>query len=332
MEHIERDIETVFGFTESLREACVGGEVGLGLRLQELARRVHPEEMSAFQAAYHWFSSGMESVFLQDADSLSIGAGPLTAILKLLRERFPSIVRITSFARSSTIAKWSDEELGEIASTGLNRVHVGLESGSDELLQLVKKGCTKEVHIRSGLRVKEAGIELSECILFGLGGKSRYREHALETADAINQIDPHIIRCLTLAVRDDMHLFKGLPKDDFVPPDDLSIAREMMLFLENLGPIGTFIESDNALNLLQEVKGTMPHDQDKMIRALKQFIELDPETRTHFRVGKRLGIFSRLTDLKDPGKRVAAASVCLENGITSDNVDQVIASLVQRYI
>ena len=63
---------------------------------------------------------------------------------------------------------------------------------------------SKEIHIKAGLKVKTAGIELSEYVMPGLGGKALWETHALETADALNQINPDFIRLRTLAVPNSM--------------------------------------------------------------------------------------------------------------------------------
>ncbi len=149
-------------------------------QVAEIARAMKPEELAAFHAAYHWcFAGGMQSVFIQDANSLIIKTAELVEILTHLKMRFPAIQRITSYARSHTLARKSVEELRDLRDAGLNRIHVGLESGSDEILKRVRKGVTKQIHVEAGIRVKEAGIELSEYFMPGLGGRALSEENAL---------------------------------------------------------------------------------------------------------------------------------------------------------
>ena len=52
---------------------------------------------------------------------------------------------------------------------GLSRIHIGMESGSDEVLSMIHKGVTSEDHIKAGLNIKQAGIELSDYVMPGLG-------------------------------------------------------------------------------------------------------------------------------------------------------------------
>jgi len=51
----------------------------------------------------------------------------------------------------------ADADLAAIREAGLNRIHIGLESGSDKVLAAVRKGTTRAMHISAGLKVKQAG-------------------------------------------------------------------------------------------------------------------------------------------------------------------------------
>ena len=125
---------------------------------------------------------GLRSVFLQDADALVLRTEQLVEILNHLRDAFPTITRITSYSRSKTLSRKSPDELKSLRAAGLNRVHTGMESGSDTVLSLMHKGVTQEEQIRSGRQVIAAGIELSEYFMPGLGGQDLSGEHAVESA------------------------------------------------------------------------------------------------------------------------------------------------------
>jgi hypothetical protein len=73
----------------------------------------------------------MQSIFLQDANSLIIKPERLWTILGHFKDCFPWIKRITSYARSHTIAQISDTDLMLMAAAGLNRIHIGMKSDSD---------------------------------------------------------------------------------------------------------------------------------------------------------------------------------------------------------
>ncbi len=142
----------------------------------------------------------VESVFLQDADSLLLPTADLLEILKHLKQKFPDIKRITSYARAKTLKRKSVEELKELKAAGLTRIHTGMESGSATVLKMIKKGTTPDDIIEGGTRVMEAGISLSEYIMPGIGGRSLSEEHAIETARVLNVVKPDFIRVRTFAM------------------------------------------------------------------------------------------------------------------------------------
>jgi radical SAM superfamily enzyme YgiQ (UPF0313 family) len=147
-----------------------------------------------FVMFYHWLLSGAGTVFLQDANSLIMKTDALVEVLVYLRRTFPSIERITTYARSKTLVHKSIEELKAIREAGLDRLHVGLETGDDDLLKRIKKGVTADGHIKGGRKALEAGFQLSEYWMPGLGGKQLWQNHATHTAEVLNRINPHYIR------------------------------------------------------------------------------------------------------------------------------------------
>ena len=79
----------------------------------------------------------------------------------------------------------------------MSRIYVGLESGNDGVLRRIKKGTNSSEQVQAGLWVREAGIELSEYVILGIGGKDRTLNHADATAGVLNAINPHFIRLRT---------------------------------------------------------------------------------------------------------------------------------------
>ncbi len=191
----------------------------------------------AYQSVAGWLYYGGDQVFLQDGNSLMVKTGDLVEILNYLRDKFPSIQRITSYARARTMARKTVEELKEIRKAGLSRIHIGMETGYDPLLQYMKKGVTAKEQVMGGKNVVEAGISLSEYVMPGLGGERWWREHAVETAKVLNQINPDFIRFRTLYVRQNMPLYQKVEKGEFVRPSDDQIVSEIRLFLETLDGI-----------------------------------------------------------------------------------------------
>jgi hypothetical protein len=329
---VKRDIDAVHRHTSRL-EDLAGVNAGLSRGLIERALEgVTPDERLAFEAAASWFTWGMRSVFLQDANSLVVKPSDLVSILEHLRRRFSGIQRVTSYARAQTVAKRTGEELTAIAQAGLNRIHIGLESGSDKVLQMVKKGVTKAEHVEAGRRVIRSGMELSEYVMPGLGGKTLWEEHAIETADALNQINPHFIRLRTLAIPKHVPLYEEYVSGRFEKCSEVMVAREIMVFLERLEGISSVIKSDHILNLFGDLEGTLPDDKPRMLAMLKRFLDMSPEQQTLYQVGRRSGAFTRLEDLDNPHRCALAEAIREQYGITPDNVEAVIEDMMRTFI
>jgi hypothetical protein len=320
--HIVRDIDAVYEAMQQLREgsrapASMGQAQG---------------DPRAGAAARNWSRYGRTQVFIQDANSLVVDPGDLMAILRHLTARFPEVTRITSYARSSTIANLDAGALAGLRGAGLSRIHIGMESGANEVLKMVRKGATQRLHIRAGLKVKAAGMELSEYYMPGLGGRRLLDANAVETAAALNQINPDFIRLRTLAIPTQIPLYEDYAAGRFEKATDVETARELLVFLESLSGITSAIRSDHILNLLPEVDGQLPQDQASLMGVVGAFLNLEPELQFIYRLARRLGLMSGLGDLAAPGKIARVEGVCREYGLRPDGVDAVTDDLMRRFI
>lgn len=331
VEHVIKDIDMVSKYVNEIVESSGSGH-GSRSRLNRIANEVPYNEVQAFQAALHWHRYGMESIFLQDANSLILKPSDLISVLKHLRKVFPWVSRITSYARSHTVARISDDDLKYMSETGLNRIHIGMESGSDKVLEKIKKGVTKADHIRAGQKVKKAGIELSEYIMPGLGGEDLSKEHAVESADALNQINPDFIRLRTLAIPNHVELFDDWSNGVFVKCSDLTVAKELRLFLEKIEGIDSYLASDHILNLFEDVQGHFPEDKAKMLGIIDAFLDMSPQDKMVYQIGRRIGLFHGISDMKNLGMRQQAEELCTRFGVTPDTVDGAITELMKRFI
>lgn len=330
--HVIRDIDTIRRYVGTIQELTAQPDGATQSQYLKLMTGRSENEAMALHTTLNWVKGGMQSIFLQDANTLIIKPDDLVEILNHVKKCFPQVQRITSYARSQTIARISDDDMKRIAEAGLNRMHIGLESASDDVLSFVKKGVDKAQHIIAGQRVKRAGIELSEYFMPGLGGEAFSKDNALETADALNQINPDFIRIRTLALPEYIDLYKDYQAGRFTPLDDVGMAEELLLMLDNLQGITSMIKSDHILNLLQEVEGRLPDAREQMTLPIRSFLALSPEERLVYLVGRRTGIFAKLSDLHDPGLRKHAERARAAHGVTLHNVDDFTAEMMKRFI
>jgi hypothetical protein len=332
IENIVKDIDFLHGYIERIGQKIKPGTFDDYEGINTVYNSFKDKDRVAFNAAMNWYASGMKSIFLQDANSLIMKPDDLVFVLEHIKRCFPAVDRITSYARSHTIARIKQEDLQRMADAGLNRVHVGMESGSDTVLAKIKKGTTKAIHIKAGIKVKKAGMELSEYVMPGLGGIEYSIEHALETAAALNSINPDFIRIRTLAVTNKTVLAQEVERGEFEKPSDVMMAKELRLFLESLDGINSYIKSDHILNLFETINGKMPGDKEKMINVIDRFFELEPEQRILYQIGRRMGFFRGPDDLDDSPHLARVKKACDLYGVTSENIDFVIDELMKRFV
>jgi hypothetical protein len=293
------------------------------------------EYSDSYRSVAAWLYYGTNACFLQDADNLVVPVDDMAEVLEFLREKFPEIKRITTYARSRTVAGKSVEALKRLKNAGLNRIHIGLESGSDRVLKFIRKGVSSAQHLEAGVKIREAGIELSEYVMPGLGGREMWREHALETARVLNGINPHFIRLRSLRVPRRVPLYQEIEKGTFTMQSDDMVVEEIKIMIENLDGISSTITSDHIMNLLEEVEGTLPGDKETMLRVIKRYQELPETDRLIYRVGRRGGAYSSTSDLEsDPvtyGKLMdLVRDITRREG--PEAVENFIRDMVDRYI
>jgi len=332
VEQVLRDLDSVAHHVENLVLLSAGPGLLMEEDVREAFNALPPEETASFRAALSWYRSGMESVFLQDADSLVLRPSRLIEILNHLKELFPLVKRITSYSRSDTIDRMPADHLHVLAQAGLNRIHIGMESGCDAVLAMMNKGATKEVQVRAGLKVKAAGMELSEYYMPGLGGLDLWREHAQDTADAMNRIQPDFIRLRTLAIPERTPLAGEVCAGRFRKCPDLLVAEEILLFLDILEGVTGYLASDHVLNLLPELEGRLPGDLQRMRDLIWGFLTMEPQTRFIYQLGRRLGIMSRLGEVEDPDRRAEVLEKARRLGVTPENLDAFSDAIVRRFI
>jgi len=335
VEEVKKDIDTINAMVSEVRSLSwsrgFGGEINASLASSILNRpHLFPE---GYRSVIFWLYKGAKNVFLQDANNLILRTKDLVEILSYLKKVFPSVERVTTYSRAKTVSRKTVEELRELHDAGLSRIHMGLESGYDKLLELVKKGVAARDHIDAGRKVKEAGISLSEYIMPGLGGKSMWKEHATETARVLNQIDPDFIRVRTLKVLKIMPLYRRIETGELELLTDDEIVAEIRLLIENLDGIHSRFTSDHILNLLEELDGELPGAKQPMLDLIDRYLALDRSERENFRLGRRAGYYSSLDDLENPDRRARVDQIM--GRIETERpgqLEQVLSDLMESFI
>jgi histone acetyltransferase (RNA polymerase elongator complex component) len=257
-DEIKADIDSIAAICNELRE--ISHRLGLNGRITrdtaiELSTK-NPElnYHHGFGMVFNWLQSGAKTAFLQDANSPIMKTEQFVDVLQYLRKTFPTLTRVTSYARSKTLGQKTSDELKAIRQAGLDRLHVGLESGDDELLKKIKKGVTGDGHIKGGQKAMQAGFQLSEYWMPGLGGQEMWENHARGTARVLSEINPHYIRSRPLFPQPGTPIHEWQESGEFQmlsPDEQLS---ELRLMIENLS-VTSKVCFDHAANYWRNSSG-----------------------------------------------------------------------------
>ncbi len=331
VEEIKRDIDAAGAIRDRITKSTEAS--GRADNLREVAAAVcNNPPNDAYRNVALWMYAGGKHAFLQDANTLIMKTPGLVEVIKYLKSVFPTIDRITSYARSKTARQRKLEELVQLREAGLSRLHMGLESGCSAVLEYMDKGVTSADHVAGGKNVVASGISLCEYVMLGAGGEKLWREHALETAKVLNEINPDFIRFRTLTVRAGMPLYDDVKNGDFIRASDEQVVEEEKLLIENLECVSNVV-SDHIINLLPEVEGKLPEDKEKMLSVIRRFQELTPEDMNNYKTGRRLAIYNSLDDMVDLQRRSEVDSVLARLSPDGKPVsNEVLFRFMERYI
>jgi len=212
------------------------------------------------------YGEEVRTLFFPAGNTIAMPTEELAAICRCAREQFPRLERITVYGSSRYIAEKSPRELEDLRDAGLGRIHVGLESGHDEVLQRVKKGTDQDQQIEAGRLVKDAGIELSEYVILGLGGRELSRGHSMATAEALNAVAPQFVRLRTLVPKINTLLLHQIQKGRFQLLTPHGVLRETRDLLERL-TCRTRVTSDHYTNYIN-LEGDFPEDRERLLDQL----------------------------------------------------------------
>ncbi len=331
VEEIERDIDAAGEMRDKIVEAS--HKLGYGGNVQLAAASLLSQSFSdiCLRNVALFLYGGGESVFLQDSNTLIMRTPDLVRILERLSKVFPHISRVTTYSRSHTAAHKTLEELKQIRKAGLVRIHMGLETGYDPLLEYMQKGTTSEQQIAAGQKLNEAGFSLCEYVMPGLGGKAMAEGHVRETTRVLNAVNPEFIRLRSLQVSPTMPLWAHVQDGSFQLQSEDDVVREIRDMIEGLEVTSEF-KSDHIINLLMEVEGKLPQDKDRLLSIIRQYLDMPDEERLNFQLGRRMGLYETLSDMQETGRHDRVQESIRRIRERGDDVDEVIRRIKDRFI
>ena len=211
---------------------------------------------------------------LLEGNPLCVKASFLENVFAMIHKYF-EVDYISMFARATDVLRKTDEELLRLKAMGMDRLCLGLESGSDEVLSFHKKGHSVSDSIRACKKLERLGISYSVYIMLGLGGKEMTLAHRKGTAKLLNEINPFEIVFVTTVI------FKRAPLKDLVRAKEFTrlpikdVLAEEIYILQNLEN-STVIKATHKTNPLP-LLAKFPEGKEDMLRKLKEYRDNNSE-------------------------------------------------------
>ena len=213
----------------------------------------------------------VKKVFLADGNAMVLSTAKLLKVIEYLNKKFPRLTRISAYAIPKDLENKTVLELKQLLEVGLKLIYVGIETGDDELLQMINKGETSLSTIKSMQKVRESGIKSSVMIINGLGGRQYSQQHAENSAKVVNAIQPEFLSTLVLSFPFGMEHFKSRFHGEFFPLNILGLLEEQKRFLLSTQLHETVFRSDHASNYLV-LKGMLGRDKERMLNEIDKAI------------------------------------------------------------
>lgn len=220
----------------------------------------------------------VESIFLVDGNVMAIRTEKLLKILDKIKTTFPELKNISLYSGFNDFRRKSIAELKEIKSAGLTTAYAGLESGDPIVLERIKKRMTRKHAIEGMAMAREADIQVLASFIFGLGGKERSREHAVNTTSLLNIMQPDAIAPMALAVQPGSELEKEIRRGEFTLPTPLQILKEEKYLLENMDDFPCYYWGDHGNNIAS-MRGWLPQNQEHFLKQIQREITNNPITK-----------------------------------------------------
>ena len=273
-------IQATVGCPHNRCTFCMVYKKGPGFKVRPASEII--EDLNAARAQLGDWSG---TIFFPAGNTIAAPTDLLETVFSAARRIFPKVKRMTVYGSAKYIIEKREAGLRRLAEAGLTRIHLGLESGHDDVLSEIKKGVDRAGQIEAGRLLNKTGIENSVYVILGIAGKALSREHAEATASALNRIAPQYVRLRTFVPKIGTPLLHRVEKGDFVMAGPHEVLGEMKTLLENLA-ISTSLRSDHYTNYIN-LEGELPKDKQRLLREIDHALKRDESAFRPFFIGNQ---------------------------------------------
>ena len=225
--------------------------------------RAHFTDLSAFPLGV----PSVTRVFLCDGDAIAMDTGDLLTILHKLKEAFPRLERVTTYAGPRSTLRKTPEELKALCEAGLTRAYLGMETGWDALLKKVHKGVSADEMLEAGVRLRESGMEVWDIVLLGLAGPEGSETHIAESVKMINAMRPRHLSAMTYTPVEGTPMYEDVRAGRFTCVTPRQALLETRRLIEGLTVEPLHITANHPSNYLP-IKGGLPEDRERLLALI----------------------------------------------------------------
>ena len=264
-------------------EGCAMLEVALGCswakcRFCDFAKdRFHIHSMEKIEEnlkVLGQLRADKDRVFFLGENALCLDTKKLLDIMAMTKRYMPKVTSFAMYARFDDVLRKSDDELAQLREAGLEDVHMGFETGSDSILEMMNKGVGSFEMLQGSRKLDKAGIGYFFTVILGLGGRTFRNLHALETAKLLSQMNPKGIWCLNLKIWENTPLEQMVKRGEFEMMNPWEMLVEEYIMLQHLEVKNCFYMDTTALNKYT-IQGLLPQAKPAMLAGIQQLLELE---------------------------------------------------------
>ncbi len=211
-------------------------------------------------------------IFLADGDAMTLSTRRLELIMAAINKHLPGVQRVSSYCLPRNLKSKTVEELALLKNLGLKLFYVGCESGDNLVLDRVNKGENYDTSLSALLKIKAAGSKSSVMILNGMGGRRYSEQHAVHSAELMNEAQPDYLSTLVVSFPAGTKRYQDGFLGEFEPLDQAGLFQEMYWLLDSLELESTIFRSDHASNYLV-LKGTLNRDKPRLLQRVRDALD-----------------------------------------------------------
>ena len=250
---------------------CLYCDLNQGVTFRELSLEEIGANLERLRLIHEDDARPPRRFLLAGGNPFVLSTDKLLTIAERVHAAFPSCEYIACFARADDVLRKTALELSALRQAGYDRLCIGIESGSDDVLRYQEKGMGRAENAAAMAALDTAGMRYSAYIMLGLGGQEMSAGHVSETASLLNGAHPFELTVVTLVLFKGARLAERVRAHEFKRMSSLETLKEGRKLLSCL-TLSTVWNATHKTNLFP-IKGKLPEHKALLLRRIDAAID-----------------------------------------------------------